>query len=88
MAKKVDFKLNLQGLNQIMRSEDMQNILDEYGQEICARANAGKVIDEAEYKCNTYPIRWIAVSNIGPANAEAGIDNLKNNTLLKAKAIW
>ena len=77
MAKKVEFELNLPGLNELMKSAEMQKVLDQKAQAVQNAAGEG-------YNRQTYPINWIAVSSIYPETRKAKKDNLKNNTLLKA----
>ena len=74
---KVKFELNLKGLNELMKSPEMQEVLDEKAQAIQNAAGEG-------YEHQTYPINWIAVSNVYPETREAKADNLQNNTLLKS----
>lgn len=74
---KVDFKLNLAGLNELMKSGAMQAHLRSAG---AAVANAAG----GEYEHRTYVIRWVAVENIFPASAKAASQNYKENTLMKA----
>lgn len=79
---KVRFELKLPGLNQLMKSPEMQSILTEKGQAVASRAQS--MCPKGEYSVRTYPINWIAVCNISAENAEAVRDGYKNNTLLKA----
>lgn len=81
---KVDFKLNLPGLNQLMKSPEMQGILLQKAKEVEGRANSMKQDPKAEYYTMTKTINWIAVANVRCANGEAIHENLENNTLLKA----
>ena len=81
---KVNFKLNLPGLNQLMKSPEMQSILSEKGAEVMARANSNAQIPDAEYSMNTKTINWIAVTNIRAENGAAVLENLERNTLLKS----
>lgn len=81
---KVDFKLNLPGLNQLMKSAEMQNILTEKGREVMSRAYSMSQVPDSEYSMDTKAIRWIAVTNVRAENYEARKDNYENNTLLKA----
>lgn len=76
MAKN-KFKLNYDGVGQLLKSTEMQTILSEQANEIRNRAGEG-------YKQDTY---------VGPNRANAMVyadtyqakkDNMKNNTLLKA----
>lgn len=79
---KVDFKLDLKGLNALMKGAEMQAILQEKGQGVASRAKS--MCSDGEYSVRTKPIRWIAVCNISAENAEAVADGFENNTLLKA----
>ena len=81
---KVKFDLDLQGLNALMKSPEMQSVLQQTGDAVASRATAMASNAKAEYEAVTYPIRWIAVTNVRCANSEAIRENLKNNTLLKA----
>lgn len=82
MSKKVDFKLNLPGLNEVMRGPAMQGILREKGNQVAGRAKS--MCPEGEYKAVTRSGRWIAVTWVSADNYEAAKDNSENNTLLKA----
>ena len=79
---KVNFKLNLPGLNELMKSAEMQAILKEKGEGVASRAKS--MCPDGEYAVNTKAIRWIAVCNISAENAEAVRDGFEHNTLLKA----
>lgn len=81
---KVNFKLNLPGLNALMKSPEMQSILAEKGQNIMNRANMNAQVNNAEYSMNTRAINWIAVTTVRTDNREAREDNYEYNTLLKA----
>ena len=81
---KVDFKLNLPGLNQLMKSPEMQSVLAEKGAQVAASANGNAQSTRASYSASTKTINWIAVTTIRADNGAAVHDNLENNTLLKA----
>lgn len=81
---KVKFRLSLKGLNELMKSEEMQTILTEHGQRVMETANSNAGYKNAKYGMDTKTIRWIAVTTVRADNATAVSDNLKNNTLLKA----
>jgi hypothetical protein len=57
MAKKFEFELNLPGLNQLMKSAEMQKVLDKKAKAVQTAAGDG-------FNHRTYPINWIAVSTI------------------------
>ena len=72
---KVKFELNLQGLNELMKSAPMQQALMDAGQ---------AVADQANGQTAGYTLNWIGVCNVFPDSEESAHDNFKNNTLLKA----
>ena len=84
MSKVVDFKLNLPGLTQLMKSPEMQAILAQKGAQVAATANGSAQSDRASYSTSTKTINWIAVTTVRADNGAAVHDNLENNTLLKA----
>lgn len=75
---KVKFKLNLAGLNELMKSEEMQSVLDSHASRIASAAGAGYEAEAA------HPIQFIAIASVRAETQAAQRDNLKNNTLLKA----
>ena len=78
MSKNVEFKLNLPGLNELMKSGQMQSALNQAAAQIQGRAGAGYEVESA------HPISFVAIASVYAATREAKKDNLKNNTLLKA----
>ena len=81
---KGDFKLNLPGLNQLMKSPEMQSILTEKGARVMATANSNAQTRDAQYSMDTKTINWIAITTVRADNGAAIHENLENNTLLKA----
>ena len=71
------FELNLPGLNELMKSSEMQAILSEKGSQVAKRAGDG-------YNYRTHVADFVAITNVYPETKEAAKDNYKNNTLLKA----
>ena len=84
MSKEIDFKLDLPGLNQLMKSPEMQAILAQKGAQVAAAANSNAQSSRAHYSTDTKTINWIAVTTVRADNGAAVHDNLENNTLLKA----
>lgn len=74
---KVKFKLNLPGLNELMKSVEMQNALLEAGQAVANAAGS-------DYAAEVHKASWIAISNVYPDSKKAAHENFKENTLLKA----
>lgn len=78
---RVRFELDLNGLNELMKSEEMQSVLDTYGAEVASRA-AG--MSGAEYGYRTHVANFVAITNVYPDSKEAAQDNFEHNTLNKA----
>lgn len=73
----VKFELNLPGLNELMKSAEMQSALLEAGNAVANAAGP-------EYAAEVHTANYIAISNVYPNSKEAAHDNFENNTLLKA----
>lgn len=80
MSKNVEFKLNLPGLNALMKSGEMQSILNSAARSIANTAGDGyeAIIEHA------HPINFIAIASVRTKTKSARMDNNRNNTLLKA----
>jgi len=74
---KVKFELNLPGLNELMKSPEMQACLNEAGEKVKRSAGEG-------YDTSARTGRYIGFCNIFPADSTSAKDNAKNNTLIKA----
>lgn len=74
---KVKFELNMPGLNEIMKSGEMQNFLLRAGQAVAQ--NAG-----TDYEAEVHQADFVAISNVYPTTFKSRSDNIRNNTLLKA----
>ncbi len=77
MANDVKFKLNLAGLNELMKSAEMQSALLEAGNAVASSAGS-------DYAAEVHVANWIAISNVYPNSKQAAHENFKDNTLLKA----
>ena len=82
MSKKVDFKLNLKGLNELMKGAPMQNVLQQKGKQVESAAQS--MCPEGEYNTRTVGGYWIAKTYVSTENYEALEDSREHNTLLKA----
>ena len=71
------FKLNLQGVAELMKSKEMQDILKEHATTIKDRAGDG-------YEQDIYIGKNRANAMVKAETFKARKDNSKNNTLLKA----
>ena len=78
MSNNVTVKLNLPGLNAVMRSDAVCKLLDQAGRQIAAQAGEGYEAMDAKQ------LRWIGFGGVHAATWAAKRDNNANNTLLKA----
>lgn len=74
---KVKFELNLAGLNQLMKSPEIQGALEAAGAAVAGAA-------DGNYNTATHVMNYIAQTNVYPADRDSAIKNSKNNELLKA----
>lgn len=77
MSKKIKVELNLPGLNELMKSPEMQSHLNDAGNAVARAAGT-------DYACQVDVINWIAIANVFPNSQSAAHENFKDNTLLKA----
>lgn len=77
MANNVKFKLNLPGLNELMKSSEMQSALRKAGQAVANAAGS-------DYAAEVHTANWIAIAKVYPDSKRAANENFKENTLLKA----
>lgn len=86
MASKCRVELNLKGLNELMKSSAMTEILEERGAEVANIASdmgiAGR--GKGSYRSAAIHGNWINAVNIWPADEDAARDSYENNTLIKA----
>lgn len=73
----VKFKLNLQGLNELMKSSEVQAVLDKAGEQVANAAGS-------DYAASGKAGKYIGFSNIYPNSKQAAHENYTQNTLLKA----
>ena len=73
----VKFELNLQGLNELMKSAPMQSALLEAGNAVASAAGG-------DYAAEVHTASFIAISNVYPNSKAAAKENYDDNTLLKA----
>ena len=77
MSNNVDFKLNLAGLNELMKSPEMQAGLQDAG-------NAVSNVAGGDYGVRVHLASYVAIANVYPNTKRAAQDNYENNTLVKA----
>lgn len=75
---KVKFELNLAGLNELMKSTEMAEVLNTAADQIAAKCGEGYEVERA------HPIRFVGIASVRAETIEAKVDNRKNNTILKA----
>lgn len=89
----VDFKLNLPGLNELMKSPEMKSILADAAGKIAATANATananaspniKTANEGYEAKMPIDLRFISLAEVRAVNFGARLDNSRHNTLRKA----
>ena len=73
----VKFELNLSGLNELMKSAEMEAVLDEAGAAVASAAGA-------EYGHRVHQANFVALCNVYPDSKEAAEENFEENTLIKA----
>lgn len=74
---KIKFELNSEGVRELLKSAEMQSILDGYAQEAAVRAGEG-------YNAETHLGQKRAYANVYAETYAAKRDNMDNNTLLKS----
>ena len=70
-------KLNLPGINEVMRDPEIQAACEQAAREIGSASGI-----ETETESGT--IKYIAYANVWPATEEAAKENFENNSLIKA----
>lgn len=74
---KIKFELNSAGVQELLKSSQMQAILEDYAQQTANRAGEG-------YSAETHLGKKRAYANVYAETRKAKRDNLDNNTLLKS----
>ena len=78
MSKQYTFKLNLNGLRELMKSGDMQNILNSASSEIANKCGEDWEVESA------HPLSYTAITSVRATTIKARRSNNKHNTLEKA----
>lgn len=73
----IQFKLNRKGVAELMKSEEMQEVLKGYATEITNKCGDG-------YRQDMYIGKNRANAMVSAATYQAIADNMRNNTILKA----
>lgn len=75
---KTKFKLDLAGLNALMKGSEMRAVLNSAANQIASSAGDGYEVESA------HPISFVAIAAVHAETYEAKRQNSENNTLLKA----
>ena len=73
----VEFELNLSGLQEIMKSGEMQAALSEAGAAVALAAGG-------DYAYRVHTASFVSLCNVYPDSKEAAKENYETNSLLKA----
>lgn len=73
----VKFELNLKGLNELMKSSEMESALLEAGEAVASAAGA-------DYGASVHQASFVAICNVYPNSEEAARENYEQNTIEKA----
>ena len=79
---KVEIKLNLVGINAMMKSPEIQSAVQAAGEAVAAAASG--MAHGEPFEAQTHLANWIAVTNVWPASRKAAQANFDDNVLLKA----
>ena len=74
---KIEVKINLKGINELMKSPEMQSHLKKAGDAVAMSAGA-------DYAASVHLADFVAIANVYPNSKEAAKENYESNTLLKA----
>ncbi len=79
---KVRIEMNLAGVNELMKSQEIQDALQEAGDAVAQ--SASNMAGGEPYGTRTHLANWVAITNVYPDSRKAYRKNLEDNTLLKA----
>ena len=74
---KARFELNLSGLNELMKSPEMQGALQAAGDAVAGAAGGN-------YGVNVHVANYVAIANVYPEDRASAKKNYEDNELLKA----
>lgn len=77
MANKIKVKLNMPGLNELMKGPEMQSHLQNAADAVARFAGA-------DYGTRVHVASFVAIANVFPNSKEAAIENSSGNVLLKS----
>lgn len=73
----VKFELNLKGLNELMKSAEMESALLEAGEAVASAAGS-------DYGASVHQASFVAICNVYPNSEAAAKENYEQNTIEKA----
>ena len=76
MADKFKFKLNAAGVKELLKSQEMEEIVGSYASDVAGRAGAG-------YETDTKTMGTRVIASVYTTDPECVRDNYENNTLWK-----
>ena len=77
-----DFELDIEGLRELMKSDEMKSILRECGDKV--KLDAERLSGGQNYEATVRDASFVSICNIYPADKDAASENFSNNTALKA----
>lgn len=75
---KIKFELDLRGLNELMKSGEMQGVLNAAAAQIASAAGEGHEVEAA------HPIRFVAIASVRAVTYDAYYGDMQNHTLESA----
>ena len=79
---KFQFKLNINGLRELMKSDEMKSCLQEAGDKVAG--NGTSLSGGGAYGTRVHDANYVSICNVYPDDEQAAKDNRANNTALKA----
>lgn len=77
----VKIELNLRGINEVMKSPEIQAAVQAAGEAV---ASAASGMSGEAFAAQTHLANWVAIANVYPDSAKAARSNFRDNTLVKA----
>lgn len=77
MAKNVKFKINLPGLNALMKSDYIKDKIDAAAKAVRDQCGDG-------YESDVDTVNWVCIGHVRPITSRAISDNSQNNTMIRA----
>lgn len=78
----VTFQLNMAGLNELMKSDAMKEVLQEAGEFVANSASS--MTDGEPYGVSVHDAQWVSIANVYGDSETAKRRNYEENILLKA----